>query len=348
MSKRVKAMLEAMPGLKVEHLWFGGARSLHDVGKKNLRKIMGFAWLMLQLFGRWLFGRRQAFTYQTLAAHGDAPIRDALVIALSKRLTPRALVHLHTQGLDEVLSGQGWRDRFVRWSLSGTELIAISGHVARLARSSGHFSRVHDLPNLVEDPGCSGTGTTDVLRVGYLGNYDPRKGVLRFIDCVAAMYTAGLPVEARIAGGPTKHLSANDLVEYARQKGVADRVTVLGFISEEEKHRLFEWLDLFIYPTDHDLAPLVVLEAMACGTVPIVFNTGGLSELVGPDFADNVISQKRDAAVYTARVTSLAQHYWADRTRLEAAKQQARDHYLANYTPEIYVTRLAKILDVSN
>jgi glycosyltransferase involved in cell wall biosynthesis len=345
MSLRVKTMMEAMSGLKVEHLWFGGARSLQDVGKKDLRKILGFARLMARLSGRWISGRTHAFSYQTLATHGDAPLRDALVIALSKRLTSRALVHLHTQGLDEVLSCQGWRNKFVRWSLAGTELIAISGHVGQMARSSGLFSRVHDLPNFVEDPKCCGYGTTDVLRIGYLGNYDPRKGVLRFIDCVAALEAAGVPVEARIAGGPTKHLSSNDLVAYAKERGVGGKIAVLGFVSEDEKRQFFDWLDLFVYPTNHDLAPLVVLEAMACCTVPIVFDTGGLRELVGSGFASNVITQKQDAAAYTAQVTALAKKYWADRGLLAAAKRSAREHYLANYTPEIYAVRLANILD---
>lgn len=345
MSRRVRAMIEALPGYSVEHLWLGGARTLHDVGKASARKIAGFAWLLARLALRGLTGKRYDLTYQTLAPHGDAAVRDGLIIWLSRRLTRRALVHLHTQGLDELLAGDTPRRRLLRAMITGSELIAISGHVGEMARRSGRFTRVHDLPNLVEDPGSPEFAAAGVLRCGYLGNYDARKGVLRFIDCIAAIKSAGIAVEARIAGGPTKHLSADDVRAYAAGKGVGDVVSVLGFVSETEKQTLFRALDLFIYPTDHDLAPLVVLEAMALGTVPIVFDTGGLREMVGPEFADHVITEKRDSAVFTIAIAALAKRYAEAPLFLEAAKARARACYEVRYTPEIYQQRLVAILD---
>jgi len=345
MSRRVRSMIEAMPGYEVEHLWLGGARSLHDVGKASVRKVTGFGWLLSRLAARAVTGKRYDFTYQTLAPHGDAALRDGLLIALSKRLTKRALVHLHTQGLEEILAGGSRRQRLLRSMIAGTELIAISGHVADMARRSGLFSRVHDLPNLVIDPGEPGCAPNARLQCGYLGNYDERKGVLRFIDCIAAIKAAGIAVDARIAGGPTKHLSADDVRAYATRRGVGDVVKVLGFVSEAEKYELFRRLDLFIYPTDHDLAPLVVLEAMALGAVPIVFDTGGLREMVGPRFADHVIAEKRDAAAFTSDIAALAAGYAGDPVRLSAAKTAARQRYETTYTPEIYEHRLAAILD---
>ncbi|MGE3775506.1 MAG: glycosyltransferase family 4 protein [Gammaproteobacteria bacterium] len=345
MSRRVRTMMEATPGLDVEHLWLGGARTLHDVGKASLRKVTGFGWLCARLAMRGLAGRRYDFTYQTLAPHGDAALRDGILIALSKRLTGRALVHLHTQGLEEILAGATLRRRLLRRMIGGTELIAISGHVADMARRSGIFSRVHDLPNLIVDPGNPDCASAERLKCGYLGNYDPRKGVLRFIDSIAAIRAAGVPVDAAIAGGPTKHLSVDDVCAYAASRGVGDVVRVLGFVSETEKHDLFRCLDLFIYPTDHDLAPLVVLEAMALGAAPIVFDTGGLREMVGPDFADHVITEKHDPAAFTSRIAALASGYARDPARLVEAKRRARRRYESNYTPEIYERRLAKILD---
>lgn len=344
MSRRVRSMIEEMPGFAVEHFWLGGARTLNDVGKASLRKITGFGWLCTRLVWRMLTLQRYDFTYQTLAPHGDAALRDGIIIVLSKRLTKRALVHLHTQGLEEILFGTSRRQRLLRWMIKGTELIAISGHVADMARRSGIFSRVHDLPNLVVDPGQCSFASNPTLRCGYLGNYDSRKGVLRFIDSIAAIKAVGIAVEASIAGGPTKHLSVDDVRAYAQARGVSDVVSVHGFVSEKEKFQLLRGLDLFIYPTDHDLAPLVVLEAMALGAVPIVFDTGGLREMVGPEFADHVIAEKRDAAQFTARIASIAKEYAADPARLAAAKVSARQRYERNYTPEIYEQRLADLL----
>lgn len=54
-----------------------------------------------------------------------------------------------------------------------------------------------------------------------------------------------------------------------------------SFISDEKELALYySAADLFIYPPIADNCPLVVLEAMACGTPVIAFRTGGIPELV--------------------------------------------------------------------
>ncbi|HUS98532.1 MAG TPA: glycosyltransferase family 4 protein [Hyphomicrobiaceae bacterium] len=345
MSKRVRGFMQDMPGVRVEHMWLGGARTLHDVGKSSIRKVAGFAWLLLRLAGRAISGRRYSMTYQTLAPHGEAAIRDALIIGVARWLSPRTLVHLHTQGLDEVLKGKSLSQKFIRYALCGTELIAISAHVGEAARRSGIFSAVHALPNYVPDPGRLTPEASPAIRCGYLGNLDPRKGVLRFVDVVSRMNADGIAVEGVIAGGPTKHLTTKDLQRYISQKGAGDFIKAPGFVSEAEKSRILHGLDFFIYPTDHDLAPLVVLEAMAHGAIPIVFDTGGLREMVGVEFQDHVIAEKGNPEVYAGKMVAIVRAISADPGRLARAKETARRHFELHYTEAVYRSRLASVVD---
>jgi len=57
-------------------------------------------------------------------------------------------------------------------------------------------------------------------------------------------------------------------------------LSVPHIYKEAKMAEYFAASDIFLYPTLADNCPLVVLEAMACGTPVISFNTGGVPELV--------------------------------------------------------------------
>lgn len=59
------------------------------------------------------------------------------------------------------------------------------------------------------------------------------------------------------------------------------RLRTLGYLSDERLQRLaYTAADAFVFPTLADNQPLVLIEAMACGTPLISFNVGGVSEIV--------------------------------------------------------------------
>ena len=60
-------------------------------------------------------------------------------------------------------------------------------------------------------------------------------------------------------------------------------VVPLGFIADEARRVLvYNAVDALVHPAINDNSPLVVLEAMACGTPVIAFPIGGVPELVRP------------------------------------------------------------------
>jgi glycosyltransferase involved in cell wall biosynthesis len=60
-------------------------------------------------------------------------------------------------------------------------------------------------------------------------------------------------------------------------------VRQLGYLSDERLQRLaFAAADLFVFPSLADNLPLVLIEALACGTPIVAFDTGGIPELVRP------------------------------------------------------------------
>ncbi len=70
------------------------------------------------------------------------------------------------------------------------------------------------------------------------------------------------------------------LERLAGELGLSRRVTLWGFVSEQEKARLLQQAWVFVYPSMNEGWGLSVLEANACGTPAVVFDVPGLRDAV--------------------------------------------------------------------
>ncbi len=344
-SKRAYDIMSDRDDLAITHMWLGGAVTLHDVGQKSAAKMLAFARFLMTL--AWLFvtGKRYSIAYLTLAPFSHAALRDGLLIGMSKLVARRTLVHLHAEGLDLVMAGASLPKRILRRLIRGAELITITEKVAASVRATDHFATVHLLPNCAEDPGAPSLSTAPALRCGYLANLDPRKGVLRFLDCIEDFQRQGLTVTGQIAGPSTGDLTTDQLEHEVERRGLSGVVDVIGPLYGDKKTEFFQGLDLFIYLSQRDYFPLVLIEAMACGVVPIVYDNQGERELVGPTFAANVIAPDLPVEAMTAGVRRIVRRYGESRSELAKDKEAARAYYRARYTEDRFRDGLNAIVD---
>jgi glycosyltransferase involved in cell wall biosynthesis len=73
---------------------------------------------------------------------------------------------------------------------------------------------------------------------------------------------------------------ADNLRQQAQNLGVADRVNLIGFVSDEERNHLFKVADCSVFPSLYEPFGIVALEAMALGSPLVVSDVGGFSEVV--------------------------------------------------------------------
>ncbi len=344
-SKQIYDIMNAMANVSVKQMWAGSAVSLDDIGHRSIRKYLAFAIFLMSLGWRVLTTKRDDIVYTTIAPHGEALFRDALVIAVGRLLGHRVLIHMHTRGIGEVISGTTLSQRFTAWALKSTELISQSSDVINEVSKFGLFSRIHHLPNYVADPGTPESTGRETLNLGFFGSFDQRKGVLRFVDVVAALKNDGLEVRGYIAGRSTQDMTPEVIANYATKHGVCEQLAIPGFLLDDQAIKCFlRQLDLFIYPTDHDLAPLVLLEAMANGVVPLAFDTGAIREMLSPEFTDHVIANSLDPETYTSQYLAHIKRYNDDRKLLNDDKKKARDTFLARHSLENFERTFRNII----
>lgn len=324
----------------------GRANALADLGRRRLRKMLTVGRLCASLLLSRAVRGPAAIAYASLTPMGVARFRDLLVIAVARHAASRCLVHVHSDGLAEIMAGAGFVNRLLRWCLRGTELIAITGATADTARSiPGHFSRVWPVPNAVPDPGPPPeTREPGPLRITMVANLDPRKGVPEFIRALAMLKEQGLAFTATLVGPATVYMTLADAKALIEAAGLKDCLTLTGGLYGPEKRAVLARTDIFAYPSRYDLAPLVLLEAMAAGAAPVAADTGGIAEMMGPELADLVITTDGGPDAIAARLAARILYLHANPDRLTAARRAARRRYEAEHTPDQFARRLTDIL----
>lgn len=112
----------------------------------------------------------------------------------------------------------------------------------------------------------------DAVVLFFAGYSFRRKGLERAIRALAALGIE--PVELWVAGQD----DPSPYAKLAGELGVAERVRFLGHQSDVVT--LMQAADAFVFPTSYDPFPLVLMEAIGCGTPLITSRAAGIAEVM--------------------------------------------------------------------
>lgn len=139
--------------------------------------------------------------------------------------------------------------------------------------------------------------TNRKLKAIFVGRLVPYKGADVAIEaCAEAMRKERLELEI-VGDGP----EMQGLTTLAQDLGVSNWVTFSGWIPHSEVPSRLAAADILVFPSIREFGGGVVLEAMACGTVPIVVDYGGPGELVTEHTGFSIPLGDKDALIPAAR-----------------------------------------------
>jgi glycosyltransferase involved in cell wall biosynthesis len=121
-------------------------------------------------------------------------------------------------------------------------------------------------------------GRTDGrLRILDVGRLVPEKGAPVLLDAVDLLTQRGTDVELRLVGGGDL---GEELTRIIAERGLAERVTLVGSVGQDDIVAQYHWADVFCLPSFQEGLPVVLMEAMAT-ELPVVTSTiNGIPELV--------------------------------------------------------------------
>jgi glycosyltransferase involved in cell wall biosynthesis len=137
----------------------------------------------------------------------------------------------------------------------------------------------------------------DSLVLVTVGRLVPRKATSQLMTVLAKAPNTWLLV---VGDGP----DTGAIVEAARERGVSDRVRMLGQVSEREKFAALAAADVFVSTSQHEGFGLVFLEAMSMGLPVICYDRGGQTDFLSTPVTGAVV-KLNDIDAFTAAVLSL-------------------------------------------
>jgi phosphatidylinositol alpha-1,6-mannosyltransferase len=239
---------------------------------------------------------------QRTAKYGKLPYSWSVIVE-AVRLKPRIVFcgHVYMAPLGWIaarLSGaklviqthgiEAWPrpSRFERWACERAAMIlSVSRHTRAKVLDWAVIppERVLVVPNTVD--GCYTPGDGSALRcewqlegkkvlltVGRIRVTEQYKGHDRVIEALPSLIAAGNDVIYVIAGEGDDR---SRLERLAKDTGVNDRVRFAGAIPRETLIKAYRMADLFVMPSTGEGFGIAFLEAMACGTPALGFNTSG-------------------------------------------------------------------------
>jgi glycosyltransferase involved in cell wall biosynthesis len=196
---------------------------------------------------------------------------------------------------------------FMRKMLAFEKVVCISEFVREdNARHGFPIDRMCVVPNGVEMPTVTSQEGGFILSLGRMVHTKGLEYLLQAMrDVDANLIVAG-------AGPEGKRVE-----ELSRHYGLANKVQMLGRVSEERKQELFANCTLFVMPSLFESYGIAAAEAMSFGKAVVATNVGGLPEVV----ADcGVLVPPRDPGALARAINSLL----ADQKRRQDLGQMAK------------------------
>lgn len=283
---------------------------------------------------------RLAFVHVNFGDKGSAA-RKGLIILACKIAGAPCLLHLHAAELVEfyaagsplrrfalrlpfrlassiVVLGQLWRDWLIRDLGIDPARIDVLYNGVPVTPSPRDFRQQPDAPR----------------QIMFLGLLSERKGISDFLAALAAL-PAGAPAWRAVVAG-------NGDIEGYRNKaaalGIGDRVEFTGWVGQAEVRQWLRAVDMMVLPSYHEGLPLVILEALGCGTPVITTPIGAIPEVL-VDKRDVLLVTPGDRPAIAAAMLSLLE----DREAQQALSDRGLERFCQRFTIEAFLADLGDI-----
>ena len=264
-------------------------------------------------------------------------------VAASKRTGVPLITTLH--GADVVMAGRQHRSLMERWhrhNLSASmntsgRILAVSEYLAGLAVQNGfpadkinvHYQGV-DTDFFVPDPARQENPVPTALFIGALNH---QKGISHLVEA-SNQLIGSVPHRLLVAG---KGVLADDVRKAAGQN---PHISFLGPLGRQDVLKNLQQADVVIAPSRlhrgaREAAGLILLEAQACGTPVIAYNSGGTSEMVGPESGRLVPEDDKTLLGRAMEATFTMDQGSRDRLRVSARLFAVQERSLAKSCAEL-------------
>ncbi len=127
--------------------------------------------------------------------------------------------------------------------------------------------------------------------IGFVGRLEPEKGLPEFVLSIKLLYLKGYRPRVIIVGG-------GSLYNFAKRELNQFGVNVLSYVPHDQMPNIYNSMKILVLPSKKEGVPTVLLEALACGVIPVVSKIGGMPWVVQNAGAGIVLDNTDSVFIY--------------------------------------------------
>jgi glycosyltransferase involved in cell wall biosynthesis len=245
----------------------------------------------------------------------DAPYAQAGIGLLNKAIKVFPVLHLGLPSMiRNALAGTG------QWN----RIICISPRLKNLLDQKISKDLSVFIPNGIESTEWVKRDFNTTIKIIFIGRIeDSQKGVFLLPKIIWDLKQRGFDFRFVIIGdGP----SFPELQRMINDRDIADKVFLSGPLPHEEVIQAMRENHFFIMPSNYEGMPVVLLEAMSSGLVPIVSNLSGHTDILVKEGTTGFFGEPGDAKSFVSAILKAIE----DRTALNQISKNASD-FIGNH-----------------
>ena len=328
-----------------------GSRRAQSIGRFSLVKALLGAGLIARLFTSALWrkvrGGGGTVLYFTPSQGGPAVFRDAVVAMIGRLCFDRVIGHVHgCSWLGRYREG-GPAARAMKHALASCDQVICLGD-----RFTGAMRAATGIDCVSVDNGARATqggrvrtwpGNGAPLTLLYLGSFILSKGLWAAAEAAVLLQGRGRNVCLRCAGSwrvEAERVGFERHFQAAIGSGV---IQFLGPVDEPHRERALLDAHILVLPTryPHEGQPLVLIEAMSAGVVPITTDQGGIPNLMSFPGSERLVSPSHESGRGVARTIEA---FANDPDAYEALSMLCLERFRTHLTMERCVTDILTVI----
>jgi len=169
----------------------------------------------------------------------------------------------------------------------------------------------------------------------YVGRFSDSKGIQHLIHIFPKLLKIEPKLESLLIGwGPYK----KELQKLIKYHGLENKIWLKDFVPNEYLKYYYNIADVFVLPSYTEGVPNVLMEAIACNTVCVASNVGGVPDLLGNGLGI-LVPPKNEKALYDAIVNVLSNGFEINQKKRLELLHEIDLYRKANELKEILMSR---------
>jgi glycosyltransferase involved in cell wall biosynthesis len=139
-----------------------------------------------------------------------------------------------------------------------------------------------------------------VYDVGFIARFEQEKGLPEFLCAIKLLHMEGYHLHVIVGGG-------GSLLEYSRKFFSEHKIEarVLDYIPHHEIPRILNDIKILVLPSKKEGVPTILVEALACGVIPVASKVGGIPWLFNIGGVGIPLNSPTCVSIYKALKTIL-------------------------------------------